>query len=340
MAHGSIQLVIGPVGDRFGKYATVAAACGVTAALVLLCGLAQSLPALALARLLSGAAAGWIIPLSLAFVGDVTSYEQRQTVLGRYLSGQILGQLFGQAAGGVLGDLMGWRRVFFLLAAMLALATAALVYELAANPLTRAPLRPGERSRGFVADYAAVLGSSWARMVIVTGALEGALIWGTFAYVGADLHLRFGLTLTLVGAVVAAFGLGGLIYSLSVRRLVRVLGQTGLATAGGLIAGAAFLTLAAQPVWWFAPLAVLAIGLGFYMLHNTVQTNATQMIPQARGTAVSIFASAIYLGQTVGVGASSLVIDRLTARPLFLVSAVGIPALALWFAAALRRRVS
>ena len=53
----------------------------------------------------------------MAYVGDVTPYERRQTVLGRYLSGQIFGQLFGQAAGGILGDLFGWRNVFFLLSA-------------------------------------------------------------------------------------------------------------------------------------------------------------------------------------------------------------------------------
>ena len=72
--------------------------------MVALCGLAPSLPLLVAARLGSGLATGWIIPLAFAFVGDVIPYERRQQVLGRFLSGQILGQLFGQAAGGVLGD--------------------------------------------------------------------------------------------------------------------------------------------------------------------------------------------------------------------------------------------
>ena len=61
----------------------------------------------------------------------------------------------------------------------------------------------------------------------------------------------------------------------------------------------------------------MAIGLGFYMLHNTLQTNATQMTPQARGTAVAIFSSALFIGQTVGVGTGALVIDRFGAVPLF-----------------------
>ena len=315
VSHGSIQLVIGPIGDRFGKYRMVAVACGVSAVLVFLCGLAQSLPALALARLISGAAAGWIVPLSIAYVGDVTPYESRQQMLARYVSGNILGQLFGQAAGGVLGDWFGWRRVFFLLAVMLALATAALVWQLVTNPMTRMSLNPQQKSRGLIADYTLVLRNPWARTVILAVGIEGALLWGSFAYVGADLHQRFGLSLTAIGAVIAMFGLGGLLFSVSVTRLVRNFGQTGLPLTGGIVLAVAFLVLAFEPSWWLAPPAVVAVGLGFYMLHNTLQTTATQMTPQARGTAVAIFASAFYLGQTAGVAVSGLLFDRYTAVP-------------------------
>jgi MFS transporter, YNFM family, putative membrane transport protein len=44
IAHASIQLVIGPVGDRLGKYRTVAVMCAVGTLLVALCGLAASRP--------------------------------------------------------------------------------------------------------------------------------------------------------------------------------------------------------------------------------------------------------------------------------------------------------
>lgn len=337
VAHGSVQLVIGPIGDRFGKFRTVAVACGCAAALVALCGMAQSLPMLAVARFCSGAAAGWIIPLAMAFVGDVTPYNRRQQVLGSYLSGQILGQLFGQAAGGILGELFGWRNVFFLLAAMLALATAALARELMVNPVTRDAPRPATHRGGFAADYAAVLGDPWARFVILAVAIEAAALWGSFAYVGADLHVRSGVSFAMVGVVVASFGVGGLAYSLAVRILVGRFGQTGLAIGGGLLLAAAYLGLVAVP-WWLAPLPVVGIGLGYYCLHNTLQTNATQMTPQARGTAVALFSSALYLGQTLGVAAGAFIVDRYSAVPLFVAAAIMLPALALWFAHELRKR--
>src|SRR5450759_4453265 len=308
--------------------------------MVLACGLAPSLPVLVAARLGSGLATGWIIPFALAFVGDVIPYERRQQVIGRFLSGQILGQLFGQAAGGVLGDYFGWRNVFFILAALLAVATVGLFVELWRNPITHARSSPVQPARGFVADYTAVLRSPWARMVIAIAFIEAAAMFGAFTYVGADLHLRFGLNFTLVGLCVAAFAIGGLIYSLSVSVLVTRLGPSGIAFGGAAVLAAGYVTLAFEPQATIAPLAITTIGLGLYMLHNTLQTNATQMTPEARGTAVAIFSGSLYLGQTAGVAAGGVIFDRFTAVPVFLIAAAVLLALALWFARQLKRRRS
>jgi predicted MFS family arabinose efflux permease len=338
LAHGSVQLVIGPVGDRFGKYACIIAACAAASVLVLLCGLATSLPMLVAARLACGLAAGWIIPLAFAFLGDVIPYERRQQVLGTFLSGQILGQLFGQAAGGVLGDLFGWRRVFFFLAALFALATVALVIEFLRNPITRAGHATATRSRGFIVDNLTVLRSPWARVIIAMAFIESLFMFGGFAYVGADLHLRFGVNFAVVGLFVGAFAIGGLIYSLSVRRLVERLGQIGLVTGGGAMLAIAYATIAFAPHPYVAPFAITGIGLGYYMLHNTLQTNATQMTPEARATAVGIFSAALYLGQTLGVAINAPIFDRFSAVPVFLISGAGLLVLGLWLAHVLRQR--
>ena len=338
LAHGSVQLIIGPVGDRFGKYVCVTAAAAMSTVLVLMCGLAGSLSTLVAARLACGLSAGWIIPLALAFLGDVIPYERRQQVLGTFLSGQILGQLFGQAAGGVLGDLFGWRNVFFFLAALFAVATVALLIEFFRNPITHAGHATATRSRGFVKDYATVLRSPWARAVIVMGFVEALFMFGAFAFVGADLHLRFGISFAMVGIFVGAFAVGGLIYSLSVRTLVNRLGQIGLVIGGCVLLALAYLTIAFTPQAYIAPFAIMAIGLGYYMLHNTLQTNATQMTPQARGTAVAIFSSALYLGQTLGVAINGIVFDHFGSLPVFAIAAAGLLGLGLWFARALRQR--
>jgi len=157
--------------------------------------------------------------------------------------------------------------------------------------------------------------------------------------VGADLHLRFGLSFTLVGLVVGTFGVGGLIYTAAVKWLVLRLGQAGLALYGSVMLAVAYLMLALAPRALLAPLAVTLIGLGFYMLHNTLQTNATQMTPQARGTAVALFSAAVYFGQTAGVALAAPIVDRAGAAPLFAGVAILLPLLGLWFAGRLKRRI-
>jgi len=242
------------------------------------------------------------------------------------------------AAGGVLGDQFGWRNVFFFLAALFAVATVALLIEFFRNPITHAGHATATRSRGFVKDYATVLRSPWARAVIVMGFVEALFMFGAFAFVGADLHLRFGISFAMVGIFVGAFAVGGLIYSLSVRTLVNRLGQIGLVIGGCVLLALAYLTIAFTPQAYIAPFAIMAIGLGYYMLHNTLQTNATQMTPQARGTAVAIFSSALYLGQTLGVAINGIVFDHFGSLPVFAIAAAGLLGLGLWFARALRQR--
>ena len=82
----------------------------------------------------------------------------------------------------------------------------------------------------------------------------------------------------------------------------------------------------------------MMIGLGFYMLHNTLQTNATQMAPDSRATGVCLFSAALYIGQPVGVAAVAPVIDRFGAPPVFFMAGILLPALGLWFAGRLAYR--
>jgi predicted MFS family arabinose efflux permease len=76
------------------------------------------------------------------------------------------------------------------------------------------------------------------------------------------------------------------------------------------------------------------------MFHNTLQTNATQMAPEARGLAMSLFAFTLFLSQSVGVAIAAPVMDRFGARPIFLFAAVMVLAIAYWFRRQLVRRIA
>jgi predicted MFS family arabinose efflux permease len=156
-------------------------------------------------------------------------------------------------------------------------------------------------------------------------------MFGAFAYVGADLVHRLGASFAVSGLVLAVFGAGALSYSFSARWLLSRIGERGLVLLGGAVIAAGFVLLAFAPSLAFAIPSMVLLGLGFYMFHNTLQTNATQMAPEARGLAVSLFAFFLFIGQSIGVALAAPLVDRFGAPPVYLAAAILLPLTAIWF---------
>ncbi len=340
IAYGLLQAFYGPVGDRYGKFLTIVGTSVASAIATLACAFAPSLTVLAIGRFLTAAFSCAVIPLSMAWVGDVVPFERRQAVLSRFISGQIAGMIFGQVAGGVLGDLLGWRMVFVVVAALYLLAALSLLARLRFDPLARQPSNPDATLHpvAILRQFAALARRPWVRTMLIVISFEGLLFFGGFAYVGNELHDRFGLDFAAVGGALTGYGIGGLTFTVLVRRLLRRLGEHGIVRMGGVTLAIAFLVLAFAQALWLMVLGIVAAGFGFYLVHNTLQTHGTQMVPEARGTGLSLFASLLFIGQSVGVALAAPVIDRHSAVPIFLAAAVLLPILAFYFAAQLRAR--
>jgi predicted MFS family arabinose efflux permease len=218
------------------------------------------------------------------------------------------------------------------LAGIFALAAAALATQFGRNPWMRPMRRDVESRPGLIADYRKLLANKWARFLLLAVFVEGAVFFGGLTYISAHLHTAFGLNFSAIGAIVAGFGGGSVLYAIGVRRLVGALGERGLVIGGGIVGMLGYLTLAGAPIWEAAPLATVALGFGYYMLHNTLQTNATQVLPEARGTAVAGFSSALFLGQSTGVAIAAPIINHGGTVPVFLLAATLWPILAVWIA--------
>jgi predicted MFS family arabinose efflux permease len=190
----------------------------------------------------------------------------------------------------------------------------------------------------FLWQFVEVLRINWVRVILVTVFLEAVAVFGSLAFVPTYLHVSYGISLTAAGSIIAIFGFGGLSYTIFARRLIHLVGERGLALIGGPLLGAAFLLFLVGNGWQWAIPASFMTGLGFYMLHNTLQTNATQMAPESRGTAVAMFVSAFFLGQSAGVSIGSYVIDVAGMAWLFASSAAMLPFIGIGFAFVLRYR--
>ena len=79
----------------------------------LLCGVAWSMTALIVFRLVQGLGAGAIQPIGMTILGDIYTLRERATVQGYVASVWAMAALIGPTLGGVFSDSIGWRWIFF-----------------------------------------------------------------------------------------------------------------------------------------------------------------------------------------------------------------------------------
>ena len=328
LAYGFFQLAHGPLGDRIGKLKIIIGATFIASAMSLATVFVSSLSGLAVLRFLTGIGVGGMIPLALAWIGDNTPYDKRQATLARFIGIVLLGNILGPAMGGLLAELISWRTVFLIFSLLFFAVGSVLVVQQRRNP---EPPRPDEARPGVLRSYAEVLRDPWVRTVLITVAIEGALFYGAFTYTGAFLKEKFDLAYSTIGAVIAAFGVGGVLYSLAVRWLMRRLGEAGLVATGGLILLACYLLLPMIPNWQPIALVLCGCGVGFYMFHNIIQTHSTEMAPKARGTALALHAFSMFFGQAIGVMVCGVAIRVLHYEWTYVLAGLGLAVLGMVF---------
>ncbi|HZB62581.1 MAG TPA: MFS transporter [Microvirga sp.] len=296
LPYAFIQPILGPIGDALGKERVMKASL-----LLLFLALAGSLFApnvttLFVLRIIAGAAAGGAVPASIALIGDRVEMARRQVALSRYLVAIIVGQLAGSSFAGLLAEIIGWRGVFGLSTIMMALALAATVIGFRGAAaggtfdLNNALLR-----------YRDILSNPRALALFAFVFVEATAIFGIFPYVAPLLEERGGGGAAQAGFAIGGFAVGGLVYSALVTWMLRRLGIGRILVGGGLFAGAAMVVLGFAGDWKLDAAALLLLGLGFYMLHNTFQAQVTEVAPQARASAVALHAFSFFCGQALGV---------------------------------------
>jgi len=325
LGYTSAVLLQGPLGDRFGKLRVVTIATGLAGFAALGCSVAWDVGSLAALRFVTGVFASAAMPLGMAYIGDVVPVAERQVTIARFVSGSLFGQTLGPLFGGLFTDWVGWRSSFLVLGGVF-VSVASILFVRTRNdwPATK----PG-RFQPF-AVHRSLLARPAMRWLAGIGIAETFFFFGAYSFLGAYFRLRFDLSFTTIGLLLAGYGVGGLIYSWNAGWLVRGLGERKLVTAGGLLGGVCFVALAFAPHWAYAIPCTIGLGVAFYLLHNTVQTKATEVAPDARGAAVAMYASAWALGQASGVAAVGLAVRWAGYAEMICAFGLGFCMLGLW----------
>jgi len=331
-AYAASLLLQGPLGDRYGKLRVVTIGMALAGIASLGCAVAWDTPSLAVMRLATGMFASASVALGLAYIGDVVALGERQATIAHFIAGSMLGQMLGPLAGGALTDWIGWRGSFDVLGVVFLCVAAVLLVRTRANwpAAPGAPLRP-------LAVYRDLWSLTAMRWLLAVGVAETFFFFGAFAFLGAFLKTRFDASFTTLGLVLAGYGLGGLAFSFTAGAFIRRLGERGMVLAGGAIGAVLFLAIVLAPdLSWTLPCTV-GLGLAFYLIHNTIQAKATEVAPQARGSAVALYAAGWALGQALGVGAVGLAVAALGYAPAIVACGLGFGLLGFWLRANLHR---
>ncbi|WP_175873116.1 MFS transporter [Burkholderia sp. BCC0397] len=264
LAFASLLLTGGTLGDRLGDRTVYVAGLAVFVVASALCGIAPTLPALAVARALQGVGSAMLVPCSLALIHRAfPEPAARASAISVWMGCGGIAMASGPLIGGLLIDLFGWRSLFFV----------NLPLGLAGIWLGRTVARAAvDRSRQFdwggqaaaIVAIAALIGTliegpslGWRSTPIVGGAVASIAAWIAFIAIEARhrepmLPLAFFRNRLFAGStfmsMASAFVFYGLLFVLSLfYRQVRgaspldtglaFLPMTAMVALGGLSSG-------------------------------------------------------------------------------------------------------
>src|SRR5215210_3354541 len=308
---GLSQPFLGPKGDAYGKEVVIKVAVTILALCLLASALAPTLGLLFTSRVLGGVAAGGIMPVCMALIGDRFPLAVRQIALSRFIGATLIGQLVGASVGGLIAEGIGWRGVMA--------CAAALGVTAAGAAITMLP-KGGEQGSGqlhvgqALARYSLVLKNPRSFVCFGIVFLEGLAIYGVMPFIGDLLRSREAGGLREAGFVIGGLGIGGLLYAFVVPVILRFAKRPAMMAVGGGIAAVGLGGVGLEVSWGTQMGCMVVLGFGFFLLHNSVQTEVTELAPSARASAFSLHAFSFFMGQALGPMVYGAALPTLGAR--------------------------
>ncbi|QSQ25937.1 MFS transporter [Pyxidicoccus parkwayensis] len=304
-------LLLTPLGDRFDRRRIILIKAALLSGVLLLSSIAPGIALLLVASFAVGLTATMaqdIVPAAATLAPE----RERGKVVGTVMTGLLLGILLSRVVSGVVAEHFGWRAMY-----MIAAASVALVGVAAWRGLPR--FRPTN-----TLSYGALLGSlvslwrkhgALRRAALAQGLLSVGFsaFWSTLAVMlhGAPFHLG--------SAAAGAFGLAGAAGALGAPIAGRIADRFGPEVVTRLGAGmtaVSFATMLASP--WLEPNARLwligagAIGfdLGAQVMLVAHQTIVFGIDPAARSRLNAVLFVCMFIGMSIGAASGSLVLAR------------------------------
>jgi predicted MFS family arabinose efflux permease len=314
LLYGLMQPVWGMLSDRLGRVRVMRLTLLAVVVPGLLSALAPNLPVLVVGRALAGGLFAAVIPAALVYIGDTVPISFRQKALADQLAAGAVAAALATVAAGLAAYLGLWRLAF----AAPVLASGALGLLLARR--LPEPEREGG-GVGLLAQIGLVVSRPWAVLVVLLALVEGGVILGFLTYLAPSLEAA-GYSAAVSGLAVGLYGLATLVWTQVVKMAADGLGRYALILIGGALLAVGYAAGALDLHLPGTALAAIFVGGGFAFMHSTLQTWATEVVPEARASVVSFFAAALFAGSAVATTVSAPLAEERSYGLLFAVAAL------------------
>lgn len=314
LLYGLMQPVWGMLSDRLGRVRVMRLALLCVVAPGLLSAVAPNLAVLVVGRALAGGLFAAVIPAALVYIGDAVPDSGRQRALADQLAASAVATALATAAAGLAAHLDLWRVAF----AAPAIASGALGLVLASR--LPEPEKEAENS-GPLTQFGLVLRRPWALLVVLLALVEGGVILGFLTYLAPSLEAQ-GYGAAVSGLAVGLYGIATLAWTQALKKASDRLGRHALILVGGALLAAGYAVGALDLRLAGAAVAAVLVGGGFAFMHSTLQAWATEVVPEARATVISLFAGALFAGSGVATIAAAPLAEAGSFGVLFAVAAL------------------
>lgn len=301
--YGLFQLVYGPLADRFGKIRTILLSLTLFAIGTIACGLVYGFPWLMVLRVITGLFAAGIIPTTLAQIGDQFPLDERTPAIAFFMSLSTSGQALGIVIGGLVAQFFSYR-ILFILIGVAAVPTIISLFR-----QRDVDTKQQQSTIPLLERYASLWRNRHAWLIYALVLVEGFVFFAGFTFLGVYGVTTLHLSYLVIGLLIATYSLGAFVGSRSIAWALQRLGASRMP-----VAGAVLMTLGFAVIWgWSNVVALTAgfivMGFGFSYCHSTLQTYATDLLPNGRATAVSVFAFSLFLGSGLGPVVGGKILD-------------------------------
>lgn len=298
-----LQLIIGPLSDRYGRRPVMVASLAVFLIATALTPFAPNIEVFLAIRMLQAAVVSGMV-LSRAIVRDIVGPDQAASMIGYVTMGMTLAPMIGPALGGIMEELFGWQSVFALLFLFGLVAFFLLLTDLGETNRNRSPSMLKQfgaypeliRSRRFWGySLTATFASGSFFSFLGGGPFVATRILGMEP---SELGLYF--VFLALGYMAGNFLSGRFASRLGINRMM----VTGciIATLGMALSLALFLVGLWHPLSFFAPM--LLVGLGNGITLPSANAGIVSVRPHLAGSASGL-GGAMMIGGGAGLSALS-----------------------------------